>query len=63
MYGHTDLGDFYRDRLTLRQIYVRIIALPAEAPTWRVLEKWDAEAKAADKEREVRATLAQFTRP
>jgi hypothetical protein len=34
--------------------------LPHEAPTWRVLEKWDTEARAAEKHRELEQTLAQF---
>lgn len=62
VYGHTDLGDFYRGTLTLRQVYARLTNLPHEAPVWRVLEKWDRQAKAEQTERDVLDTLAQFRR-
>lgn len=62
VYGHTDLTDFYRDRLTLRQIYVRIRALPAEAPLVRLLAAEQEKAEVEAKEREVMRTLAPFQR-
>lgn len=45
-----DLADVYRDRLTLRQVWVRIKALPPDAPLWA--------AVAADEDRSERARLA-----
>ena len=62
VYAHTDLGDFYRDRLTLRQIWVRIKALPPDAPLIAVIEAMDADAEAEAKQREVEETLARFRR-
>lgn len=52
VYAHTDLTDFYRGALTLRQIWVRFAMLPAEARIWETLrplyEKAEAEQKLAD---------------
>ena len=38
MYG-VDLGDLYRDRMTLRQAWVRIKALPAGSPLHQSLDR------------------------
>jgi hypothetical protein len=38
VYAHTDLGDFYRGTLSLRQIKVRIAAMPLDAPLIQMLE-------------------------
>jgi len=63
VYAHTDLGDFYRDRLTLRQIWVRIKALPPDAPLLAILEAEAGEAQAQAKADEIDALLAQFQPP
>lgn len=60
VYGHTDLTDFYRDRLTLRQVWVRLVALPAEAPVWGVLEGMEERAKEARQVNEIDQALAMF---
>lgn len=66
VYGQTDLKDFYRGALTLRQLWVRICSLPAEAPLSRLL---DAEAEAAAEKaaqrkqvEDIDAALAPFKR-
>jgi hypothetical protein len=40
-----DLADVYRDRMTIRQLWVRIRALPADAPLW---ESYRAEEQKAE---------------
>lgn len=62
VYGRTDLADFYRGTLTLRQVWVRLRALPEEAPIWAVL---DAEREKAEQRKqvdEIDAALAPFQR-
>ena len=48
-HAHTDLTDFYRDRLTLRQVFVRWVGLPAEANIWATLEEAEQRAEAKRK--------------
>ena len=48
-YAQTDLTDFYRGALTLRQVWVRFIALPAEAAIWERLREQDERAESARK--------------
>lgn len=60
VYGHTDLTDFYRGVLTLRQIWNRIICLPHEAPINRVLEDEQEKAEAARQVMEIGDRMAQF---
>ena len=45
MYAHTDLGDFYRGTLSLRQIQVRIAAMPLDAPLIQVLEERESRMR------------------
>lgn len=60
VHGRTDLADLYRDRLSLRQVWVRYRALPAEAPIWAVLRDEYEKAENEKREAEVAALLAQF---
>lgn len=64
VYGHTDLTDFYRDRLTLRQVMVRLLALPAtppnRAPIWDLLEDMDTQAAARRQVADIEGALARF---
>lgn len=47
-----DLADLYRDRMSLRELWVRVQALPHDAPLWTVqaaaVEKAKAEKRSAD---------------
>lgn len=36
-YGLGDLADLYRGRMSLRQVWVRIQALPDDAPLWNAV--------------------------
>lgn len=51
-YNLGDLGDLYRDEMTLRQVWVRFWALPPDAPLLVVLraeqEKAEADQRSAD---------------
>lgn len=61
-YGLGDLADLYRDRMTLRQLWVRVKALPWEAPLfveWRAAVEKAAER---DKVAGVEDALAMFGR-
>ena len=60
VYGRTDLADYYRGDLTLRQIANRLRSLPVEAPIWRVIEDQQAKAEEHQKVAEIEATLAKF---
>lgn len=42
-----DLADLYRDRLTLRQLWVRLKALPADSPLHESLLREQQEADEA----------------
>lgn len=57
-----DLADFYRDNLTLRQVWVRIKALPPGSPLHIAI---DREQETADRDRmaaDVHAALGPFRR-
>lgn len=60
IHGQTDLGDLYRERLTLRQVWVRLVAMPAEAGWWGILRAEHEKAEAAQQESEIKSLLAQF---
>lgn len=60
MYGNTDLTDFYRGELTLRQVWNRLICLPHEAPINRVLEDEQEKADAARAVSDIEGVLATF---
>lgn len=62
MYGATDLGDFYRGSLTLRQILIRIQSAPDEAPIQELLAAQRADAEARRDLHEHDAALAPFNR-
>lgn len=62
-YGLGDLGDLYRDRLTLRQLWVRVMACPGDSPLWVEWRSRRDEAEAERKVTEVEDTLAIFTKP
>lgn len=56
VFGRTDLTDYYRGDLTLRQIYVRLVSLPDDAPARALLheeqERADAERRVTELERQ-----------
>lgn len=60
VYGRTDLTDFYRGALTLRQLWTRIICLPPEAPINRVLEEEQERADAARQVSDIEDVLSSF---
>lgn len=60
MYGRTDLADFYADRLTLRQLKVRLLGLPPEAPTWDLLREEHEKAHARRQAADIEDVLARF---
>ena len=60
VYGRTDLADYYRGVLTLRQVANRLLSLPHEAPIWRVVEEQQEAAEQRQKVAEIEATLAKF---
>ena len=62
-YGLGDLGDLYRDRLTLRQLWVRIQACPEDSPLWLAWRSAQERAEAERKVAEVEDTLSIFTKP
>lgn len=51
VYGRTDLTDYYRGALTLRQVYVRLLSLPAKAPVSVLLA--EEQQKAEERRRAV----------
>ena len=59
-HAHTDLTDFYRDRLTLRQIHVRIKALPGDCYLQQVLTEAAEKAKRDQDESDLLAILDKF---
>lgn len=62
VYGQTDLGAYYRGDLTLRQLYIRLISLPTEAPVMDVLRAEQDKAEANRRVSAVEATLSKFQR-
>jgi hypothetical protein len=63
VYGNrTDLADFYRGDLTLRQVWVRLRALAEDAPLWVVLEAEQEKAKQRKQADDIDAALAPFKR-
>lgn len=62
-YGLGDLADLYRDRLTLRQLWVRVTACPPDSPLWNAWRHARDEAEAQRKVDEVEDTLSIFTKP
>lgn len=60
VYGRTDLTDFYRGALTLRQIWTRIICLPPEAPINRVFEDEQEKAEAQRQVSDIENVLSSF---
>ena len=49
-YAQTDLTDFYRGALTLRQVSVRFWSMPIdEARSFDILRDWAARAESAQK--------------
>ena len=63
IHGQTDLGDLYRDEMTLRQTFVRLIALPHESRTWTTIRDEAEREQTQEQERELRSMLAQFQPP
>lgn len=57
-----DLGDLYRERLTLRQVWVRIRALPPTSAVHRSVHEEGEKADADQLERGVLDALALFGR-
>jgi hypothetical protein len=58
-YG-TDLGDLYRGEMTLRQLWVRMQALPADCPFWLEVEA-ERERDAVDQQaRDIDNVLDMF---
>ena len=45
VYGQTDLTDYYADRLTLRQVWNRLVVLPRTAPSWALIESETEKAE------------------
>lgn len=62
VYGHTDLMDYYRDRLTLRQVYARLACLPRESPFMQLQGDLEAQSQADQQVADVQAVLDQFKR-
>lgn len=60
VYGHTDLGDYYRGDLSLRQVMVRLLSLPAESPTWDVIREQEEQAQARRQVADIEDVLARF---
>lgn len=59
-HAHTDLGDLYRESLTLRQIAVRIEALPPDAHLWAVLRDEREKSKRKQEAAELQAMHNKF---
>ena len=62
VYGRTDLADFYRGDLSLRQVWVRLRSLSPEAPIWVVLEAEQEKAKQRKQVDDIDDALAPFMR-
>lgn len=61
-YG-TDLADLYRDQMTLRQLWVRIRALPGDSPVHRAVEDARVRAELDQKAQDVDDAIAMVTPP
>lgn len=59
-YGLGDLADLYRDRMTLRQVWVRIQALPGDAPLWEAVRADQEVAAERQKLRDLDNVLDMF---
>lgn len=62
MHG-TDLGDFYRGGLSLRQVWVRVKAVlmtDADAPLRRALDEAEEQAQAVQRERDLDDVLNRY---
>ena len=60
VHAQTDLADFYAGRLTLRQIWVRMGAMPPETFCGAVVRTLAERAEAASKFSDVDAALNMF---
>jgi hypothetical protein len=60
VYGQTDLGDYYRGDLTLRQLLVRIQALPVDSPLQELLTTQAEEFRQQQNSAEVDRALSIF---
>lgn len=61
-YGLGDLADIYRDRMTLRQLWVRIRALPDDSPLAYELAAMAAEAERDKQSTAIDEALNRFQR-
>lgn len=57
-----DLGDLYRERLTLRQVWVRIRALPPDSAVHRSVHDQAEKAQTDQLAQDVEDALAMFGR-
>lgn len=55
-----DLADLYRDELTLRQLWVRLKALPADAPLVAALNAAEEQAQRAEEAAAVDDAMAMM---
>lgn len=60
--ARTDLGDLFRGTLTLRQVWVRLQALPADALIWHVIRDEQAREKSEARERRVDSAVDMMRR-
>lgn len=59
MFGNgTDLADLYRNEMTLRQLYVRVAALPPESQVAAIVREARAAEEKARAEGRIDAALA-----
>lgn len=63
MYARTDLGDFYRGSLTLRQVLVRILALPLDSPLQQLLAAQAEEVEQRRNAADIDKALSVFDKP
>lgn len=63
MYAQTDLGDFYRGTLTLRQVLIRIQALPDDSPLQLLLAHQAAQVERERNDAEIDQALSVFDKP
>lgn len=57
-----DLADYYRGEMTMRALWVRIQALPAEAWLWRELRAEAERAEEAQVSRDIDEAVAMMRR-
>lgn len=62
VYGRTDLTDYYRGVLTLRQVYVRLVVLPPDAPVMDLLRAEAEKAEATRRQVEVESFTDELKR-